>query len=265
MSVGPVTGNYANAEDSLNLARAWINDMTRNTAGLILSDTAPFTVIYLNAAIRKTQRYLANNGIETNRRDNVILTPLPPTPLNDPSVQVSVGFDGYNDGASSHATPTLPADLIVPYELWERQTGSAGQFVPMEQPQEGLQSLLPGSYFNQWEWRENRIFMRGSTITEDLRIRYEASIATLKANAQGNFQGVIIPIVDSTEAIAAGIVEQYAFGRGSAMRQEAKARWQEEADEIVNRFVRRDQRVAYRARRFAAGTRINGALSGSFK
>src|SRR5271154_3442495 len=101
-------GVFPIAENVLQLARASINDMLRTTAGAILTDTAPFTVVYLNAAIRRVQRELANNGITSNIRDNVILTPLTPAVGSDPSIQVYVSQMGYFDGTNMNATPTLP-------------------------------------------------------------------------------------------------------------------------------------------------------------
>lgn len=238
--------------------------MQRGTAGSILTDAAPFTVVYLNAAIRRVQRELANNGITSNVRDNVILTPLTPATVSDPSVQVYVSQLGYFDGTNTNANVTLPADLILPLEVWERQTGSGAQFQFMPSPQEGLQSRIPGSYFGQWEWREDRINMTGSTMTEDLRIRYEASLARIAAGV--NFSQTTIPIRDAEDALASAVVLQYARTRGSAMRQEAKTWFEDEMFQLINRYVHKDQRIMYRPSGFRAGSgRIDGALQGDLK
>jgi len=238
--------------------------MQRGTAGSILTDTAPFTIVYLNASIRRTQRYLANNGLTSNIRDNVILTGLTPAAVSDPSVQVYVSSLGYFDGAQLNNNIVLPADLILPLEVWERQTNSGAQFQFMPSPQEGLNSRLPGSYFGQWEWREDRINMTGSTMTEDLRLRYEASLARIAANAV--LSQVSIPIRDGEDALAAGVVLQYARTRGSALREEAEKWFMEECDQLVNRYVRKDQRIAYRPRGFrAGGGQIDGALQGDLR
>jgi hypothetical protein len=255
---------YPIVEDVMQLARTAINDMTRDTAGRILTDTNPATLVYLNASIRRTQRELANNGITTNIRDNVVVSGLTPAGASDPSVQVTLNKQGYFDGAVTHAQPVLPADLIFPLEVWERVTGSAGQFIFMPHVQESLESRLPGSYFGEWEWREEQINLTGSTQTEDLRLRYEASAAVLGLGI--NFNTTTIRIADGLDVLAAGIVYQYAFTRGSAMRQEALQMWQHEADVLINRYVRKDQRVMYRPRGFRAGAgRIDGALQGTIK
>ncbi len=258
------TGTYPIAEDVLQLARAGINDMQKGVAGAILTDTAPFTNVYLNAAIRRTQRELANNGLTSNIRDNVVITPLTPAVGSDPQLQVYVSSLGYFDGANVNANPTLPADLILPLMVWERQTNSAAQFQFMPQPAEGLESRQPGSYFGQWEWREDRINMTGSTITEDLRLRYEAALARIAANA--DYTKTTINIRDGEDVLAAGVVLQYARTRGSAMRQEAKTWFDDEIYQLVNRYVRKDQRIMFRPRGFrAGGGRIDGALQGDLK
>jgi hypothetical protein len=258
---------YPLAENVLNLARSAVNDMLRGTSGSILTDTAPNTNVYLNAAVRRVQRELANNGITSNLRDNVILTPLTPAGASDPDTQVYVSQAGYFDGANMNATPTLPADLIVPLEVWERQTNSGAQFQYMPQPQEGLQSRIPGSYFGQWEWREDRINMTGSTITEDLRVRYEAAISRIAIPvAPATYSNVTIPITDAEDALGAAVALQYARTRGSAMRQEAQQWFMDEMFQLINRHVRRDQHVSYRPSGFrAGGGHIDGSLSGTYK
>lgn len=258
------TSGYPIADNVLQLARAGVMDMLRTTSGAILTNTAPFTVVYLNAAIRRTQRELANNGITSNIRDNVIISGLTPAAVSDPSVQVYVSALGYFDGAKLNGNITLPADLILPLEVWERQTGSGAQFMYIPSPPEGLESRLPGSYFGQWEWREDRINMTGSTITEDLRLRYEASLARVAAGS--DFTKVVIPISDGEDVLAAAVVMQYARTRGSAMRQESKGWFDDEMYQLVNRHVRKDQRIAYRPRGYrAGGGRIDGALQGDLK
>jgi len=258
------TGFFPIAGNVMDLARSAVNDMLRSTAGQTLTDTKPFTAVYLNASIRRVQRELANNGITSNIRDNVIITPLTPATVSDPSIQVYVDQLGYFDGTSVNANVTLPADLILPLQVWERQTGSAGRFVEMDRPQEGLTSRVPGTFFGQWEWREDRINMTGSTSTEDLRLRYEAKLARIAAT--DDFTKLTIRILDGEDALAAGVVLQYARTRGSALRQEAKTWFDDEMYQLINRSARQDQRISYRPHGYrSGGGSIDGALSGDYK
>jgi hypothetical protein len=258
------TGPYPIAENVLLLARAIVNDMLRQAGGAILVDTAPFTIVFLNAAIRKTQRYLANNGLFSQIVDNFVLTPLTPVANSDPGTQIFVGYNGYNNGQTTAATPALPPDLVLPLNVFQRQTGSGAQFVEVWPAKSALMSRIPGPYFGEWEWRGDAIRMVGCTNTMDLRIRYEQSVARLSPGT--NLQTATIPIIDGEDALGFGLVTYYSFSRGSAQRQEANAAWLDACDQLINRYVRKDQRIAVRPKGYAAGGgTIDGALSGDYR
>src|SRR5689334_24789622 len=97
----------------MDLARSYVNDMypgTGGTNGRILTNSAPFTIPYINSALRTVNRKLRNEGVTYPIKDNVILNNLTPVITADPSVQVFVSFDGYFDGTTMHASPRLPSD-----------------------------------------------------------------------------------------------------------------------------------------------------------
>lgn len=267
LAPGAQTGTYPIVEEVMQLSRALTNDMLRDTGGRILTDTAPFTIPYLNSAIRRTQRYFANNGLENYIKDNVIVPGIPPAKSTDPSVQVYLSSNGYFDGVTLNAQPTLPADLIVPLAVSQRQTGSGGQFTIVTPTRgDGLASRIPGTTFDEWEWRNDNLNFVGATLQMDLRLRYEGMIPALAPGS--NFLQTAIPLRDAHEALAAWVVYFYAFARGSKMLVAGNLRElaTQEMDEVINRFVRKDQRIAYRSKGFqAGGGPIDGALSGSYK
>ena len=248
----------------MNDARALINDMIRQTGGQILTDTATFTNSFLNMAVRRTQRYLANNGLLSNVVDNVILTPIVPVTNMDPSIQVSISALNYNNGSNVFSTPVLPADLLLPLSIMQRQTNSGAQFTPMQPAKQPLGSRIPGPYFGEWEWRNDSICMVGCTNTMDIRLRYEARLPRIATNA--NLSNTTINIRDGEDALAFAVVVVYSFSRGAAQRNEAIAVWKEECDQLINRYVRKDQRIAVRPMGYAAGGgTIDGALSGDYR
>jgi hypothetical protein len=258
------TGTYPIVENVVQNARAIINDMLRTTAGTILTDTAPFTSVLLNMAIRNTQRRLAINGLTSNVVDNFILTPILPVANSDPGTQVSINQNGYYNGVATLTTPTLPADLILPLNLAQRQTGSAAQFTPMNPAKGPLQSRIPGPYFGEWEWRGDALWMVGSQNTMDLRLRYEQGLPRISSTA--NFSQTTVGIRDGEDALTWGIVHVYAISRGSVQRAEVKALWVEMCDDLITRYVRKDQRIAARPKRYAAGGgTVDGALSGDYR
>lgn len=257
-------GTYPIAEDVMNNARAIINDMLRSTAGSILVDTAPFTVPMLNSSIRKTQRYLANNGLLSNVIDNAILSAIPVVGNQDPATQVSISALGYNNGVNVFSQPVLPPDLLLPLSLAQRQTNSGSQFTPMTPAKGPLMSRIPGSYFGEWEWRQDAICMVGCTNVMDIRLRYEGRLPRIAPTA--NFSATTINIRDGEDALTSGMVMMYSFSRGAAQRAEAKLMWKEDCDELINRYVRKDQRIPVRPQGYAAGGgTIDGALSGDYR
>lgn len=257
-------GVYPVVEGCMNLARATINDMLRASGGQILTDNAPFSIEFVNAAVDACQEYLANNGVPTQIVDNAIIMPIPPTPSTDPSTQVFIGYQGYNDGVNQHATPVLPPDLIVPLRVWQRQTGSGQQFFIVDPAKDGLQSYQPGSNFRQWEWRQGAIYLQGCTNTQDLRLRYEQAL--LDFGTSTNFLQATILIPRSKRAIAYLIVYQYALSRGSAQAPAIMQMAEEAMNQIINRHVRADQRNPARPRGFHSGNgSIDDSLSGSYR
>lgn len=248
----------------MQLARALINDMIRTTGGQVLPDTAPYSVPMLNSAIRKTQRYLANNGLLSNVVDNAILAAIPAVTNMDPGIQVSISALNYNNGTNVFSTPVLPADLLLPLSLGQRQTNSGAQFTPMDPARGPLISRVPGNYFGEWEWRNDSICMVGCTTVMDLRVRYEGRLPRIQVGA--DFTKTTINIRDGEDALAGAMVMIFSFSRGSAQRQEAKLAWKEDCDELINRYVRKDQRIAIRPKGYAAGGgTIDGALSGDYR
>src|SRR5260370_22030921 len=170
-------GTYPIADEVMQPARAIVNDMLRDTAGRILTNSAPFSVVFMNSAIRKTQRYFANNGLTNYIKDNVILPSMTAVATTDPSVQVFVSKDGYFDGVQLHASPVLPVDLILPLAVWERTSGLGASFTPtLPTNDDGLPSRVPGQTLDVFEWRNDALNFLGATSPTDLRLRYEASI-----------------------------------------------------------------------------------------
>lgn len=223
----------------MNRARALVNDAWNGGAGRILTDSAPFSIEYLNSALEELQDDLGNNGVITLTIDNVILSPITPPPVIDPSIQVSISYEGYFDGSIMHAIPKLPGDLAMVDSLWERVTNSGTNFIPMHEPQSSLAPRLQGTFLQDWEYRTDAIWMVGSTQTEDLRLRYQTRFPTIGAGA--NLGSTQINILASVNALATIVAYSYARARGAAQAQVMKADMTEQKDRIINRYVRHDQ------------------------
>src|SRR5271167_3763370 len=99
-----VGGNvrYPNLQGIADLFRAMINDTANNTggsgtgsgntAGLIMPNSNPDLLTFMDEAIQDTFSDLRNVGDPELILDNYIVSAIPPLAAADPSVQVSLGY-----------------------------------------------------------------------------------------------------------------------------------------------------------------------------
>jgi hypothetical protein len=242
---------YPILEDIMLLARSYVNDTFQGATGTqgegqIFTDGAPFTIPFINAAIRELYRELGNNGVCTLIKDNFILTGLEPVVTVDPSVQVSITFAGYNNGTTTDTGLQLPSDLLAMLEMWERQNGSGNPFTSMVQCQP-LPSRNQVTYLGDWEYRSDSIYMVGSTQSVDVRLRYICQLPGQVSGAGTDFASLSVPVQDCQDAIAWKLAAKYAYRLDGASEemQSAQANAAEAVRQLVNRQVRAKQRVQY--------------------
>lgn len=226
------------------LARAYVNDTQPGKTGTAgegrtLTDSAPFTVPFVNSAIRKIQRVLENNGVGTFTVDNWIMQPTA-FPNVDAGSPGWIGYTGYFDGTQLHAFPALPPDLLIPLQLWERPTGSTLGFQRMTLSTP-LPSCTQSGYLRVWDWTSDQINIVGSTQNQDVRMRYKArAISAVVAGT--DFTEAFITCVDCQDALAYEIAYQYAAARGSLPTlPNLKGDRDEAITGMVNRYVRMQQ------------------------
>jgi len=236
------------------LARTYSNDTFTSLdgtigGGLVLTNDSPMMPGYINTAVATVWRKLAINGTPTMIVDNYILSGLPPVnspagqAVPNPQIQQSLSYQGFFDGLVIHPEFVLPADVLAVTRVWETQTGSGLPFRDMGEPQQGLVSANQGNRLTSWEWRQQQLNFLGCLNYSDIRVRYEQAIPLLDV-APADFPNVLVPIVDSAQAIAYLVSAMYAEGRGGdAAGFEAKA--QETIDDMITRDVRRAQSVNY--------------------
>ncbi len=205
---GPsLTGGYPTLETVMNLVRVFLNDWQPGATstpgeGQITTDNptiSPQTLPALNSAIRELYRELRNVGNPTLIKDNVLVN-LPANSVTGPGIQTYLAFNGYWDGGVLNNPPVLPPDLIYPVELWEQQTGNQLAFVPMKQPQFGLQSRNQTTALGEWEWRQDQLNFVGCIAPVTIRIRYLAALTQFVSPL--NFSATMIPVMDCEEAVA---------------------------------------------------------------
>src|SRR5215467_12658075 len=203
---------FPTLDQIMQLTRSYVRDTfvgVNGEQGRIYTNDAPWTLPFLNSAIRWMNRALRNSGVTYPIRDNVIIFGIPPQALNNPQVQVNISFDGYFDGQQQHGDKKLPGDLMQPLVLWQRQSNQNQNFAGMKPAMEGLCSTFPQPWFGEWEWRDYAIWLNGSTQTMDLRLRYVAGQLPFNT-VPTDFATTIIHVQDCEEALAHKQAELYA-------------------------------------------------------
>lgn len=244
-------------EDVTTLWRSLVNDTftgLQGTQGRIATDSAPFTLPFLNAAVRTLARKLRNEGATFPIKDGIILRAIPPVVQADPAVFINIGFNGTNNGTTTSATPALPGDCMQVYRVRQRVTGSNLQFSDMQPAQGGLTSGYQNQWLGQWEWRGYAIWMNGSLQTQDIEIRYLSGQPPINVPA-ADFASTPIYIIDSVEALAYQMAADYGAARGAnpALIQRVEGKADDAISDIANEWIRQGQTVTYRRESYQGG------------
>jgi len=241
---------YNTAEDVLNRLRVIVND-SEVAGGDILTDSAPFTFTLLNGGYERVQLELAKVGIETFIQDWWLIG-LPIMPTVDPEARMVIDDSGcniiYPNGAGDvfASAPQLPINLLLPLDLYERQTGSTDEADKMEQPNNGLPSGSQQSFLMDWEWKADGIRTRGALQSQDVKIVGEANLPRLISPTDP------VPIRGVLNAAAYFSAMIFAESRGGLISPQFKAHADEEIFLRIQISARRRQRKQVRRRPYSA-------------
>lgn len=161
-----------------------------------------------------------------------------------------IDWSGYFDGANTNPDITLPDDLLEPLEMWECPTGSGLNWLPMKQAPDSLRTQVPSTRFQQWEWKQNALWLPQCTIQMDLKMRY---LAYAPAIVDGS---TVLAIPHSKTALAYGIAYTAALSRGGVQMAAAyKTAMKEAQARIASRTARREDYSKFVRRPFRGGYR----------
>lgn len=173
----PAVGSspYDTAEQVLELARSVSNDAALSLVGDILADSQPYTYTLLQSAYEDFQDRMAAQGANTYKKYGIVtgLTPVAnPGGVADPTIQVQLSYTGYYDGVTNHSTPTLPADLLEPLEVWERQTGTVNRWSRVLPVADAITTSSQNARFGEYDWESDILYLPGATLSNDLKFKY---------------------------------------------------------------------------------------------
>jgi hypothetical protein len=139
------------AYEVMNDAAVFYNDANRTV--LTYSVQLP----YLNMALSELKEYFG-------------LYDIPVTNKSVEDIEVAAGVTEIIFNAVG-SNPSLPADLIEPLKLWERNSGSTESFIPM-QKNRFLPSIQQTASLINWAWLGQAIKLIGATNDVEVRIDY---------------------------------------------------------------------------------------------
>jgi hypothetical protein len=224
MSQALIGGNirFPTLQGICDLFRAQINDTFSNNtgsgtgqgggAGLVMNDTNPDILTFLNAACLDTFAELRNVGSPELILDNWIVTGLPALTQPDPTVQVALSYAGFFDGFQWHPQWTLPIGLARMLAVNQRVTNSGFSFGPCPHYPAGIPGAQQGLMMSGWEMRQSALWLSGAMSQIDLRIRCRITFPPFlsKAATVIDFATAYVPILDSLNAIADKMLVRYA-------------------------------------------------------
>ncbi len=231
----PIVGSsaYNTAGQITALIRAFLND----SQGNLFTDAV--LLPYVNSAYRKVQRALANIQSSTFIVDNVTVV-VPAVPSVDPSLQVAI--------TDATAPPNqLPADLLAPAKLWERQNGSSDDFVEMADVTDhgGLPSLPQGPALRWWEWRGDGLYFIGATQDTQIRIRYQKAYPDLSDSTSSML------VRGAQDCIGCYAAAMAAMARGSPLAGNWTAAGDNALEDLIVRATQREQQSVRRRRPYS--------------
>lgn len=231
-----VTNPYDMVDTVLNMARVRLNDAISGIAGDVLADTQSYTQTYVNAAWRRIQNYLRSLGYKRFINETII-TGIPVVATADQSSQPYLNWQYCFDGVNWTTTPCLPQDLIQPTDLWERVSGTTGLFIPMDEVYNGLPADPKGFRNKLWEWRDDTLYLLGSLVSMDIRMRYESYHADFKTAGGTQWYQQQVPIMRCSDALAWAICAEVSRARGDVDANTFDSRAQEACLMILDREI----------------------------
>jgi hypothetical protein len=212
---------YPTLQQIADLFRFRINDTfagSTNTPGegVIMPNSNPDLLTLMNASIQETYNDLRNVGDAELILDNYLLLGIPPVNsalgvgVPNPMTQVSLDYTGYFDGLMNSSQWSLPANANKIERIWERQSNTQDNFIPMQPAPFGLPGCNQVDRMRQWEMRQNAVWMPGCLLTVDLRIRCRIGFPAFANPATIDFTTTYVPLLASINAIVAKMQVGYA-------------------------------------------------------
>lgn len=264
----PVATIYDTVNSILLAAKARTNDVIKTlqpASGRMLENTQAFTQQVFNNGSRRFQNELMNLGSTRFNFEFFIYGFYQAANPSDPSTQSWINWFASSDGVNQYTTPVLPPNLLIPLWIKERIPGYNSMFSgPMENMMDGLPGYTKGPFNRYWTWRNDTIYLPGTTSPIDLQIKALMYINDIIDNSPTNglpwFQQPY-PIARCQDALSLYVAAEAMIDNiqaASILEQKGK----DATKLIFNRDVKAKQRV--NVRRKSRSGRLEGESYGGW-
>lgn len=271
----PTPAIYDTANSILDAARARVAQEMPSLvpySGNILGHTQATSQQYFNNAWRKFQDSLCDAGSK-KFQESIVIPGIPATTNYDPAAQNSISWFQCFDGTNYQTTPVLPADLVTPLWMSERQAGTFDPFPCPDEPNmdlyiDGLPMSAQKYFFNGcWEWRGEVIYYPGATQSVDFLIRYRKNVPDIVDVGNQRWFTQRVPLVRCQDPLSWWLVVEVATAvtalpdapiNALALAQSAKMEAVEATKKYANRDVMLDERTEARRIPYNGGSRGQG-------
>lgn len=242
---------YDSVTTVLNMTRTRVAQELKTlqpTNGKVLEQNQATTLQMFNTAWRKSQEFLADKGYSALIGEVLILS-FPIVASTDPAIQCWLSWSGCSDGVNEYAAPALPEDFSHPLKMFERWSNINAEFVgpPMEKCLDGIPSTVKTSVNRFWEWRGNAIWIPGSQMVEDFRIRYVKFLPDFADINTTFWWTQTVPIVRVADGLSWMLCAEMAAADGKTqVHATCTAKGEAALMKVMNLDVKADQRVNVR-------------------
>lgn len=249
-----VSAPYDTAETVLEFARVKLNDMIQQVGGDTLTDTAPFTYPAFLAAYERLQEELADLG-DQRMTSEFTGYGYPAAGSLDPALRTYLSWTQFFDGEAYWTNvDLLPQDFMQPLKVRQRPAGQICRFVEFDCAPQGLPSEIKLQWNRHWLWKEDALWMTGSTQSMDLQMDYIAYLPDITANypnpGLSSWTEQQVPIMRCRNALAYYLAAEISRPRGDVDAQALEQLGDLYARKIVNRQYRSRMRVNQRRRSY---------------
>jgi hypothetical protein len=202
--------------------------------GQIVGNTNSFSQQVVNDGWRKLQGKLADlrySGLQTEQ----VFGGVPPAGTTDPMAQAYMDFTTYFDGSGYHTGPVLPQNLIQPYELTERQSGTTALFTEMDRLLWTIPRVPKANWNRQWLWRNNTLFLPGALVATDISMLYAQLLPDFFDGTVPWFQQPV-SILNCVDAFADYVCREIAVARGDMTAAVAFQQSAEDNTQLIMNF-----------------------------